>query len=354
MKTADRCCRLAFGMLAVGSLMLTSGCNQLRVQSRLSPVERSELRVRALALLHRAAASDVDDVASNAIEALVQIDPEESAGHFRAALRSDYPIVRFAGALAIGETRVCDVQDRLRGLLNDANPHVRLGAAFALYRCGERSAGHVLTHALKTDPDELVRSNAAMLIGKIGEKKAVETLRIASKDEKNIGRVHVETTAAMAKLGDSKAVDRLMQLVHYEGESRVIALQSLVELALPASRDALLYRLSREDEFLVLRLTAARALGRIGDAAGLQLALRTLRHGRRTVASIPVADRASELSVIRKAAAMALADIGDERAIPVLRRLAETEKNVAVQVAACYALCRIIRGALDAPPPPSP
>lgn len=353
MKTADRCWRMALGLLAVGPLLLTLGCTPLRVQTRMSPVEQAELRGRGLALLRRAAASDVDDVASNAIEALVQIDPEESAALFRAALRSDYPIVRFAGALAIGETRVCDVRDRLRGLLNDANAHVRLGAAFALYRCGDRSAGHLLTGALKSDPDERVRSNAAMLIGKIGESKAIETLRIASVDEKNIGRVHVETTAAMAKLGDAKAVSRLMQLVHYEGESRVIALQSLVEIALPDSRDALLYRLSREDEFLVLRLTAARALGRIGDAAGFELALRTLRDGPETVATIPVADRASEINVIRKAAAMALADIGDDRALAVLKRMAETETDAAVQVAACYALCRIIRPVLDASPPPS-
>ena len=73
-------------ILTTLSLGLT-GCNGITME--LSQQEKTELGQRALDLLIRAAQSDLDVVAANAIESLVQVAPDAGRSHFRTASRSD-------------------------------------------------------------------------------------------------------------------------------------------------------------------------------------------------------------------------------------------------------------------------
>jgi HEAT repeat protein len=46
---------------------------------------------------------------------------------------------------------------------------------------------------------------------------------------------------------------------------------------------------------------------------------------------------------VRSLAAHALGEIGDPQALPLLRDMAATETDERLQVAACYAICRILK-----------
>ncbi|RMF83512.1 MAG: HEAT repeat domain-containing protein [Planctomycetota bacterium] len=308
-----------------------SGCGPLR-----GPVtaEQRDLYERAKALLLRAAQSDLDVVAANAFEALVEVAPDEAAPYFRAALDSPLPLVRFAGCVALGDIRERSAAGAIRRLLNDRRPRVRLAAAYALYRCGQQGHAKLLVDTLNTHPDENMRSDAALLIGRLDEPRALKRLKLAARREKS-GKVAAHIFTAMARLGDRAALDELIRrVVQSDQVSKIVALQGLVELGRKEALEAFLYTLRDEGDYIETRLLAARGLGRIGDASGYQLAMANIDYR--------AADPTDQMRV-RSMAAMALGAIGRAEALPALKRLAEDESDPRTQVAACYAICRIMQ-----------
>lgn len=319
------------GSMIVLLLALTSGCAHRTVQ--MTVAEQRELWGRARDLLIRAIQSDDEFVRANAIEALVDVAPEDGRAYFYTSLDAASPLVRFAACIAIGEIADPASLAAVRPALEDPHPRVRLAAAFAAYRCGEPRHARTLVDALNDHPDESMRADAAFLVGKLGETKAVKRLRFAAQREKS-SKVLMHIYAAAAALGDSGARDELLRgALGAEPTARLLALQGLVEAADARSEEALLIRVREEGDYLTTRLVAARALGGIGNTYGYDLALRSLK-----------GNEQSEVDTmrVRSAAALALGAIGDPRALPALRRLAERENDPRTQVAACYAICRIL------------
>ncbi len=316
--------------------------------------DRMQLEVRARDLLLEAARSDIDIVSCNAIESLVQVAPREATNSIRQALRSPYPLVRFAACVAVGELADKGSYTVILRLIDDSEPRVRLGAAFAAYRLGERDFGRTLASAVIHEKDENLRSDAAYLIGRLRDPAALHYLRAALEhpDNQKTNRVRVHILTAMAMLGDKDAVNSLIAYTQGDAISRVISLQSLAELGSEAAREPLLYRLSDSNDYLENRLIAARGLGKIGSPAGFQLALAavqftsadavTMLGGRGPAAAAAAAEDPNLIMRVRTLGALALGDIGEPRALDALRQLAETEGDERVQVAACYAICKII------------
>ena len=317
------------GLVTIG-LLPSGGC--LQPQSRLTLQERRQLEQRALALLLRAGQSELDVVRTHAIEALVDVAPDAGLPVFREALTSQSPLVRYAGCVALGETRDSASLKAVRLMLGDPDARVRLAAAFAAYRCGDTHQARVLVQMLNDHPDEKVRAEAARLIGELGEPKALKRLRLAVKRE-SVSYVVVHIESAMAKLGDRRSLDHLMQYaLKSDAVTIVLALQTLADLADPGTRETLEYRLHNDADYLQTRLIAARGLGRLGVDDGYKLALESLTHA--------AADE-NEAMQIRVNAALALGAIGDPDALPALRRLAEMRNDPRTQVAASYAICQI-------------
>lgn len=317
----------------------------------LSPLELGRLRQRALDFIGRAARSEIDIVACNALEALVELDPDGGAQHFRAALGSESALVRWAGCLAVGDTRDKDAMDRIVRCLNDPDPRVRLGAAFAAYRCGESSYGWTLVETLRGSKDGNLRRDAALLIGRLRESGARRVLRAIADDRSTEALLAVQVIGALALIGDARAVEELGQFAQGSPPVRAVALQAMVELASPATRDALLYRLQlpENDEYLENRLIAARALGRLGNKQGFDLAVGCLLNPPKASADDPNAPMR-----VLTTAALALGDIRDIRAVNPLRQLAESSNDPRVQVAACAAICRIIEAPVALRKSPAP
>ena len=221
--------------------------------------------------------------------------------------------------------------------LSDASSLVGLAAAFAAYRCGDTAQGRVLVNALNDHPDENVRAEAAHLIGLLEEPRAAKRLWTAERVKANerSHKVLVQIYTALARLGDANAVIRLIDYAQGAPATRVMALQGLAEAGDDQARDALLYRLGPEEDYLMNRLLAARALGRLGSSAGFELAMESTSY----TATDP--NDPAEAMRVRANAALALGEIGDPRALSVLQRMAEGN-DPRVQVAACYAICRIM------------
>lgn len=325
LRTADRRAALfAAGLALIGMC----GCNGALIE--LDPSDRDELGRRSLNLLERAAQLDIDVVACHAIEALAHVAPGVGKPHFRAATRSDSPLVRFAGCAALGDVRDSGALDDIARCQRDPDRRVRLAATYAAFCCGE-SDPQLLFQVLEGDADENLRADAAYLIGRMGQKVAVARLRRATDDKSN--RVVVLVYAAMARLGDRAALDQLINFAAGDILSRAVALQELADLGREEARDALQYRLASREDYIQLRLIAARGLGRLGSKAGYDFALKQTTFSDKD---------ATETMRVRQLAALALGSIGDARALGALQTLAESTDE-RVQVAACYAICQITK-----------
>ncbi len=285
-----------------------------------------------MTLLERAAYSDEDIVRANAIEALVRLQARDRLEVYAAAADADSPLVRFAGLVALGELRAERYLSVVRKRTADSDERVRLAAAFAAARCGDASSTATLVRTLERGDNTNLRCDAALLIGKLGEKKAGKRLSFAAQRERsNIVLVHIY--AAQAALGDARALDRLINYTQGDSVSRLVAMQSLYDLRALRARDALLYRFNDEADHTETRLVAARALGAVGVRAGYDLALK----------SLDFTGEPNDQMRVRSLAALTLGAIGDPAALGVLQKLAESESDPRTQVAACLAIGQIVR-----------
>ena len=252
---------------------LLAGCHGAHPAA--APGEVGDLRRRSLDLLLRAAESEFDDVAAHAMEALVDQAPRDGAVIFRRALSSSRPLLRYAGLVSLGRLAKRDALPAILTCADDRHPQVRLAAAFAALRCGGSTQrfGPVLVNALRDQPTAALRADAAYLIGLLGERRAAARLRYAAQHEKS-SRVLVQIEGALAMLGDDDAFRSLIAYTQGDQAARAIALQTLIELKDRRARNALLDRLADADnEYVVIRLLAARGLGQLGDATGFDFAL---------------------------------------------------------------------------------
>lgn len=303
---------------------------------RPNPSERMQLEQRALNLLRVAAASEADVVRCHAMEALAQLEERSAGAEFRAGAQASEPLVRFAGLVSGGQIRDTGILPLARDAMRHTDVRVRLGGAFAAVRLGDQNAARVLTSTLLDHPDANLRSDAAWLLGKLGEPKARRWLELALSREQS-HRVRVHIFAAQAALGDAAAIDALTTYTQVDAEARVLALQSLAELKQARTRSVLEYRLGPDEQFTEMRLIAARGLGWLGSSAGYDLARRNL------TAEFNDRDDPNRTHRIRSLSALALGAIGDSRALPLLRQLAETDTDERTQVAAALAIVQICR-----------
>jgi HEAT repeat protein len=341
--------RVLVGIFAAVWCGLT-GCtapDKVERTPRLSPAERMSVHTRALDQLELAAQSELPILACNAIEALTEVAPARAGRPiFRAALNHDAALVRYAGWVALGTLKDCVSDDRLRMGIRDVHPNVRLAAAFAGYRCGKQGAARLLVAALLESPQATERAEAARLMGMLEDPQAIPTLRRALEDDLNqeSPRVRIAIYGAMARLGDEDALRRLVLYSRGDTAERTEALLILSELEFARVRDDLVFALlGPEEDYLEARLIAARGLGKLGFGEGYDLAYESLTYEAR--AAHAGEQVAAQTFAVRSLAIHALAAIGDPRALPALREIAANGENPQLQVAASYAICKILQEA---------
>jgi HEAT repeat protein len=303
-----------------------------------------QLEARAVDLLLAAAQSETDDVACNAIEAVVRVAPREGIPIFRQAVTSPSPLVRYAGFAALGEVRVPAAAALAQAGVRDANRHVQLAAAFCACRCGKDGYVRLLIEALTTAPEENLRCDAAELLGRLKEPRAKKWLRAALQVPANRKSkpVILALQGALAALGEPDALHELINGSQGDAATRSIALLLLADLGNPEARDALRYRLlSSTEDYVEARLMAARGLGKLGYRDGFDLALQNLNF--KDTNSNPSPENPTRTYPLRSLAIHALAEIGDLRAVAPLRAIAADQSDPRLQVAASYALHRILK-----------
>jgi cyclophilin family peptidyl-prolyl cis-trans isomerase/HEAT repeat protein len=207
----------------------------------------SETGANALVAVLKNSASPVE-VRARAVEALGKIAnvlPREQevrrlalgAAILDALNTSDQSVILF-GLTATLRSRPANAGPAIAKFLTHANPRVRVDASNALARLRLKDGNEQLRKLLTSDPDPIVRANAARILGITEDKPSFEGL--LSRLKENDSRVRVSAIRALASLKDSRAVEPMLAygnlLSQKSVSSRPTELNEILEVATTLGR----------------------------------------------------------------------------------------------------------------------
>ena len=181
-------------------------------------------------------------------------------------LKDEFVPVRFTAALAVGDMEYRLAREPVKQLLKDPDENVRIAAAYAAARLGFPESFGLVRRAI-TSSNQTVRANAALLLGKSGDKKALKPLYWVLRDKNSDDRVRFQAVEAIATLGDERIYSRLWaMLISAYADDRVMGIKAMGALRTEQAKNALVTML--DDDILEVRLAAAEQLGAIGSSTG--------------------------------------------------------------------------------------
>ena len=267
-----------FVILFAISLLITA-CNEtkLNLSDPFSKQAQSPaaLEPKALNILEQALSSEDGPTRSIAAEMVASSNQRQLMHKVMALLEDEYIAIRFAAAIAIGDTKYKPAEEALKKMFKDSNPNAQIAAAYALTKLGNYKFRTVVINAINSS-DQTVRANAALLIGKLGDKADLKLLYAAINDVKSSDKVRMQAVESIAMLGDEKIYKKLWALfVSKYVDDRVIGVRAMGMLNTPDALNSIFTKLKDEDPWV--RLTAAEQLAIKGDDIGKELLLAHLR-----------------------------------------------------------------------------
>jgi len=232
-----------------------------------APAEVVLLPVRDKAIEQIVSSTRSEDhfVRANAMEA-AQYLPRRAVPMVQLGLTDDRAVVRFVALTTMGERRLKRLVPVADGLKHDPSASVRAARLYALRRCGVKVDLTPIGKMLASE-DPQTRSNAVMLLGRLGEESAIPMIqqhaqqsmpRVSAPRE---AIVRLQFAEAMARLGDDDALSSIRAGIFSRfGEVRVLAI-TIVGQIQDQRMEGLLFRLlANEDEPTEVHLAAARAI----------------------------------------------------------------------------------------------
>ncbi len=229
-------------------------------------IKANQLKPEALKIIQVSLADQNPLVRANAIEVVATTNQIRMMPKVQRLLQDEFVPVRFAAALAVGDSQYALAERSIRQLLQDKDENVRIAAAYTMGKIRSPKYFQVLRKAIGRN-DMTVRANAALLLGKSGDKDALKFLYWAIQQKDSDDKVRFNAVQAIATLGDERIFPKLwaMRISGY-ADDRILAVQALGALGNIKAKNILITML--DDDILEVRLAAAEQLGTIGDKIG--------------------------------------------------------------------------------------
>jgi HEAT repeats/PBS lyase HEAT-like repeat len=205
---------------------------------------------------------------------LPRLDPTERAALASETLRifktlsptraEDVPVRRYL-ALVLGKLGERDAVDALIAAVKDPDPDTRLYAVWALGKIGDPRALPAVTEASFAE-DAGMRKMAAYVLGRLGDRRAAERLRVLLGDP--AADVRWNAAIALASLGDPAGLPVLRSIVDRDAQARQARLSSdQAEIAMIGALKALELLKDRESLPLIDRVASSDPNLRVRAAA---------------------------------------------------------------------------------------
>ncbi len=262
-------CALLFTFIAIFS----PGCKKMlqittptATAADTAVISTNQLQPQAIRIIQSSLADEDPRIRVRAIEVVATTKQIRLMPKVQRLLRDNLVPVRFAAALAVGDSQYKLAENSIRRLLKDKDENVRITAAYAMGKLGSPKYFVVLRKAIVRN-DLKVRANTALLMGKSGDKEALRYLYWALKQKDSDDKVRLNTVQAIAMLGDERIFPKLwaMRISAY-ADDRVMAVQALGAMGTEKAKNILITML--DDDILEVRLAVAEQLGALGDSIG--------------------------------------------------------------------------------------
>jgi len=180
-----------------------------------------------------------------------------------ATLQNSNMWIRRNAAIALGKIGDRRATQPLVALIADEEVGVRVAVVEALGLIGDRRAIEPLITTLSRDHDATLRTKAARSLGQIGGPDVIEPL-VAALDDGDVG-VRASAASALGEANDSRAVDPLIALINSDDSRGVrgAGVQALGILRDRRSIEPLIAVLDDDSSSNALRVLAADALAEI-------------------------------------------------------------------------------------------
>ncbi|MDG2054416.1 MAG: HEAT repeat domain-containing protein [Phycisphaerales bacterium] len=322
--------------------VLEGGPQELNVPPKrletLDMLEADQRGYRAVAidLLYQAAQSEHALLRAHAMEA-THGAPASAEVILAGGLADTNRGVRFSAAMTIGDLKLVDLAPQVELLTEDASLSVRAAALYALTQIGQEVDLTLLAEMLFSGDPEL-KANAAMVLGRLGNKTAVPVLKAAigkglqRVDPARARVVEMQLAEALVQLGslaELEAIHAALFAPSEQGELKALACQicgRLRDRSAFTTLMALALRTTQQQEAPEVRLLATEAIAMIEP--------------HETPVEVAVAYLGDSEPSLRALAALSLGSSGDLSLLPQLAMLMEDE-NPSVQVAAATAVLRL-------------
>ena len=263
--------RLLLFILIVTGIFTSSGCieDQFSVgtSGENNGLDVYGMRPQAVTILRQALKDNSDLIRIHAIEVVATTGRKELMPIVTTLLRSYSIGVRFSAAVAIGDMRYSPGEYAVSRLLNDKDENAKIAAAYALTKLGREDYSSLIRNAINSN-DQTVRANSALLLGKMGDPKDLESLYLILQDLEASDKVKIQAIEAIAMLGDERIYQKKLWalLISKYADDRVMGIKAMGALGTEDARNAIMTML--DDDVLEIRLCAAEQLGKLGDRAG--------------------------------------------------------------------------------------
>jgi len=261
--------RAAFPLIVCTCTILSlAGCNGRVLPPRDGPAGTAieDLVPDATRIVRQALADPTPVIRINAIEVVATTSQIAFMPDVQKLLNDELVPVRFAAALAMGDTKYALAARQLRALLDDQDENVRIAAAYALHKLGSPEAFDIVLKAINSN-DQEVRANATLLLGKTGNRRALRFLWWVLNRQDSNYKVRFQAVEAIATLGDPNVLPKLWATVYSAYvDDRIMGVRAMAALGTEKAREVLVTKL--DDEVLEVRLVAAERLGMLGDNTG--------------------------------------------------------------------------------------
>jgi HEAT repeat protein len=263
-------------LIFISTMIFTFGCNNLLkfkpaprpdfIPDKIGVPDINQIRLEAVQILQEGLADSDPMVRVNTIEVVATTRQVKLMPKVQRLIHDEFVPVRFATALAIGDMQYSLGQNSIRQLLKDKDVNVKIAASYAMAMLGNPEYLEVLRKAILND-DQTVRANAALLLGKSGDKTALKFLYWALQHKDSDDKVAYQAAESIARLGDERIYQKLWaMLISAYADVRVMGIRAMGAMGTPEAKNALTTMLN--DELLEVRLAAAEQLGTLKDPTG--------------------------------------------------------------------------------------
>jgi len=276
--------------------------------------------------------SDPDpQIRANAVEVIATTREVRLMPKAQKLLQDQAIPVKFIAVLAVGDLRYSLARNEIARLLSDPNPNITIAAAYAMTKLGSPEYFKVFRNAVISE-DQTVRANAALLLGKSGQKEALRVLWWTLRQPDSTDKVSLQAAESIALLQDERIYPKLWsRLISAYADDRVLGIRAMGALGTEQAKNAIITML--DDTIIEVRLTAAAQLGRLREPIG-----------EATVAGVFEKNLLADMDAdgqqrVKVLAALAIGEIGTEGLTKHLPQLLH-DSSKPVRLAAARAILR--------------